>query len=62
MLPNAVLTHLKAGVRAACLPLPVFIEVCWHPAWVTAEEVEPPALQHELAENCAKRRALSRRK
>ena len=42
MLPNAVLTHLKAGVRTACLPLPVFIEVCRHPAWVTAAKHAEP--------------------
>ena len=30
ILSNSVLTHLKAGARAACLPLPVFIELCRH--------------------------------
>src|SRR5271166_3819668 len=43
ILPNAVLTHLKAGVRTACLPLPVFIEVCRHPAWVTAAKHARPS-------------------
>jgi hypothetical protein len=43
ILPNAVLTHLKAGVRADCLPLPVFIELCRHAAWVTAAKHARPS-------------------
>lgn len=31
MVPSAVLTHLKVGVRAARAPEPVLITVCWHP-------------------------------
>ena len=36
MLPSAVLTHLKAGVLAACAPEPVMIAVCVQPASTTA--------------------------
>ena len=36
MLPSAVLTHLKADVRAEAGPEPVLITARWHPAAVTA--------------------------
>src|SRR5690242_3507515 len=44
MLPSAVLTHLKAGVRAAHRPEPVVMTVCWHPASVTAGKQLRPSL------------------
>src|ERR1700712_764172 len=44
MLPNAVLTHLNAGVRAAAGPEPVFMAWCAHPASVTLTKHCSPSL------------------
>src|SRR3954447_7412440 len=44
MFPSAVLTHLKAGVRAARAPEPVLMTVCRHPALVTAAKQGRPSL------------------
>src|SRR3954451_13486211 len=49
MLPKAVLTHLKAGVRAAAAPEPVLITVCLHLASVTAPKQARPSLTTSLA-------------
>src|SRR4051812_15627162 len=44
MLPSAVLTHLKAGVRAAAGPEPVLITWWRPPASVTAAKQARPSL------------------
>src|SRR3712207_8344306 len=44
MLPSALLTQRKAGVRAARAPEPVLTTVCWHPALVTAAKQPRPSL------------------
>src|SRR3954466_11309801 len=49
MLPKAVLTHLKAGVRSAAAPEPVLITVCLHLALVTALKQARPSLTTSLA-------------
>src|SRR3974390_2719809 len=43
MLPSAVLTHLNAGVLAACGPEPVTIAECLQPASVTAAKHFKPS-------------------
>src|SRR5260370_17391275 len=47
MLPSAVLTHLKAGVRAALGPDPVLITWCVHPASATLPKHCRPSLTTE---------------
>ena len=47
ILPSAVLTHLKAGVRAALGPDPVLMAWCEHPACVTVSELFRPSLTTE---------------
>src|SRR4051812_49498797 len=44
MFPSAVLTHLKAGVRAARAPEPVLTTVCRQPALLTAAKQGRPSL------------------
>src|SRR5215211_6894515 len=44
MLPRAVLTHLKAGLRAAAAPEPVLITSWRHPASATAAKQARPSL------------------
>ena len=48
MLPNAVLTHLKAGVRAALGPEPVLTTWWVHPASVTAKHQRPSLTTEQL--------------
>src|SRR5260370_36323923 len=47
MLPSAVLTHLKAGVRAALGPDPVLMTWCAHPASATLPKHRRPSLTTE---------------
>ena len=44
MLPSAVLTHLKAGVRAAAAPDPVLMTAWRHPTSATAAKQARPSL------------------
>src|SRR5271166_604344 len=44
MLPSAVLTHLKAGVRTPAAPEPVLITVWVQPAFVTEAKHANPSL------------------
>src|SRR5215217_599759 len=44
MLPSAVLTHLKAGVRTAAAPDPVLMTSWRHPASATAAKQARPSL------------------
>ena len=49
MLPNAVLTDLKAGVRAALGPEPVLTTWWVHPASVTPANVNAGEKMHQRA-------------